>query len=209
MGASAQGLPGLNMARLRSLLILLAFTLILAGIIKFETQRREKNQEKASNKSIPEFFLEQSLTTNYTLDGQVDYQLNSDYLEYFKHNNTSNIRQAYFIFYNKDRLPWHGRSDQAVIFNDNEDMQLTGNIRVWQPDRQMEITTQSLLLSDSQSIAETTDFIRMKSPSGNFQSKGMRLDINAEKLQFFSQVSGEYYSSKDNSPIRKGGLRGK
>jgi len=191
------------MAKLRPLLILLVFVLLIFSIVKFETQRREKHRERSVAKDIPEFFLEQSLTTNYTLDGKIDYQMNTDYLEYFKHNDTANIKQAYFIFYNQNRLPWHSRSDQATLFNNNADIQLSGNIKIWQPDRQMEITTDSLLLSDSRSIAETSDIIYLKSPSGNLKSKGMKADFNAEKLQFFSDVSSEYHSFKENTVKKK------
>lgn len=167
---------------------------------------------KSSVKNIPQFFLEQSLTTHYTEQGKIDYQMNSDYLEYFKHNDTANIKQAYFIFYNQNRLPWHSRSDQATLFNKSSDIQLSGNIKIWQPDRQIEITTDSLLLSDSRSIAETSDVIYLKSPTGNLKSKGMKADFNAERLQFFSDVSSEYHSSKENivkkksKPVKKNSL---
>lgn len=191
------------MAKLRTLLAVLVFVLLIVSILTFEKQRREKNQQNASVINVPEFFLEQSLTTSYTNAGNIDYQMNSDYLEYFKQDDTAKIKQAYFIFYNANRLPWHSRSDQATLFNNSEEIQLSGNIKIWQPDRQMEITTDSLLLSDSRSIAETSDVIYLKSPSGNLKSKGMKADFNADKLQFFSDVTSEYYSSKENTVKKK------
>jgi LPS export ABC transporter protein LptC len=191
------------MGKLRPLVLLLLFLVLIASVIRFETQRREEFRQKSSATEAPEFFLEQSLTTNYTADGKIDYQMNSDYLEYYKFRDTANINQAYFIFYNKDRLPWHSRSDKAVVFNNGEDIQLSGNVKVWQPDRQMEIITESILLSDSRSFAETSDVIHLKSPSGNLKSKGMKADFNTEKLQFFADVSSEYHSNKKDTPPKK------
>lgn len=202
MGSPAAGLSQLIMAKLRPLLLLLLFVLLIILILRFETQRREGQQEKFTPKDIPEFFLEQSLTTSFTSDGKVDYQMNSDHLEYYKYGDNAHIKKAYFIFYNKDGRSWHSRSDVATVFNARDEIALSGNIRIWQPDNQLEITTQSLLLSNARSIAETPDIIHLKSPSGNIQSQGMKADLNAEKLQFFSNISSEYHSTKEK-PIRK------
>jgi LPS export ABC transporter protein LptC len=203
MGAAAPGLPRLIMAKLRPLLLLILFILLIVLTLKFEARRRENQQERSSAKNIPEFFLEQSLTTSFTSNGKVDYQMNSDYLEYFKHGDTANIKNAYFIFYNENGHTWHSRSDTATLFNTRDEIDLSGNVRIWQPDSQLEITTQGILLSNSRSVAETSEMINLKSPSGNLQSQGMKADLNEEKLQFISAVSSEYHTHKEKIVPKK------
>jgi len=196
MAKRAATLSRLNMARIRPTLILLLFLTLIFAALRFESERLERTAQKSSQPNAAEFFLEQAITTHYTPQGKVDYQLNSDHLEYFKQTETANVTQAYFIFYNKDGQTWHSRSDTATLFSSSDDIVLAGNIRIWQPDRHLEITTQSLHLSNSRSIAETPDPIQLKSPAGVTQSVGMKLDMDQEKLQLSSQVFGHYTTTK-------------
>lgn len=184
------------MARIRPALILLLFLTLIFAALRFESERLERTAQKSSQPNAAEFFLEQAITTHYTPQGKIDYQLNSDHLEYFKQTETANVTQAYFIFYNQAGQTWHSRSDTATLFNSSDDIALAGNIRIWQPDRHLEITTQSLNLSHSRSIAETLDPIQLKSPAGVTQSVGLKLDMNQEKLQLVSQVVGHYTTTK-------------
>ena len=180
------------MASLRKLLVFLCLIASIIALFRFESARREENARKTVQKNAPEFFLEESLTTHYTADGKIEYQVNSGHLEYFRLDDRAEMKKAYFIFYNKDGLSWHSRSDYAMMHKKNDDILLRGNVRIWQPDRNLEITTDNLYMSDSRAIAETHDPIMMKSPYGYTKSMGMKIDLQNGMLQLQSGVNSYF-----------------
>jgi len=174
-------------------LIVLGIALVLS-FFRYEESINEKNTLLTTpEQEQPEFFLDQSLTTRYLPDGSIDYQFNSEHLDYYKNANLAQSKMAYFIFFSSDGHNWHTRADNAIFSNDNKKIQLNGNVKIWQPTRNLELTTDELFVSEKKDYAETDKPVTIKSAAGITHSTGMTVDLNAEKLQLLSNVTGTYH----------------
>src|SRR6185295_16674139 len=131
-------------------LFILIISALVLGLVSFAvTQYQEhgsKNTvaETSEEFESPDFFLEQSLTTIYRDNGQIDYQFNGEYLEHFRQSDVVQIKMVYFIFFGSDGLTWHARADRATFLNKSKKITLNDNVRIWRPERNLEMTTNAL-----------------------------------------------------------------
>jgi len=182
---------------LRPILLLVLCCVLVLSIIHYQ-QSMNENAAPAISEAIenPESFLDQSLTTEYREDGSVDYQFNSEHLDYFKSTDSALGKTVYFIFFSKDGHTWHTRADQATFRNGNRQIQLNGNVRAWQPARNLELVTDELVFNETREYAETDKPVIIKSAIGTTNSIGMRIDLKDEKLWLLSAVTGTYHVKK-------------
>jgi len=182
---------------LRPLLLFILCGVVIWSVVRYQQTMNENVSPVVSEVAEnPETFLDQSLTTLYREDGTVDYQFNSEHIDYFNSSNSALARTVYFIFFSKDGHTWHARSDTATFFNDSKKIQLNGNVRVWQPARNLELTTDVLLFDENREYAETADPVIINSPAGTTHSVGMNVDLKLEKLHLLSAVTGTYHVKK-------------
>jgi len=154
----------------------------------------EGNSPAATEQAeTPQFFVDQSLTTEYREDGSIDYQFNSEHFDYYKNSDHAEGRMVYFIFFNGSGQSWHSRADQATFFNDSKKIQLRGNVRIWQPTRNLELTTDEIAFNETREYAQTDKPVTIKSTVGVTHSTGMIIDLQQEKLQLLSAVTGSYH----------------
>jgi LPS export ABC transporter protein LptC len=191
-------MPGSTVKSYRMVPVLLLLAVLVATGLHYtlnETQETPATPTPAKTET-PQFFLEQAVTTRYHEDGSIDYQFNSEHLDYFKSTDNAIGHSNYFIFFKDDGLTWHARSDRAVFLNNNHNILLTGNVRIWQPLRHLELTTDEMTFDEPRQYAETSKPVTLNSTSGVTRSTGMKVDLNREKLQLLSAVTGTYHVQK-------------
>ena len=187
------------MTTLRRILIALASIAVVSGVIilalgQYQQYRDQHiTAETISETENPDIFLDQSLTTIYRDNGEIDYQFNGEYLEHFKQADIVQIKMVYFIFFGRDGLTWHARADRATFVNKSKKITLNDNVRIWRPERNMELTTSSITFNEAREYADTDSAVTIKSPAGITHSVGMKLDLNRENLQLLSKVTGLYH----------------
>lgn len=187
------------MTTLRRILITLASIAVVSAVIILAVSQYQQYRtghtpvETVSETESPDFFLDQSLTTIYRDNGQIDYQFNGEYLEHFKQADVVQIKMVYFIFFGSDGLTWHARADRATFLNKSKKITLNDNVRIWRPERNMELTTSSITFNEAREYADTDRPVTIKSQAGVTRSIGMKLDLNRENLQLLSKVTGLYH----------------
>lgn len=187
------------MITFRRILFILIISALVLGLIAFAITQYQEHSSKnmvidaSEELESPDFFLEQSLTTIYRDNGQIDYQFNGEYLEHFTQSDVVQIKMVYFIFFGGDGLTWHARADRATFLNKSKKITLNDNVRIWRPERNLEMTTSSITLNEAREYAETGSAVTIKSPAGVTHSVGMKLDLNRENLQLLSRVTGLYH----------------
>lgn len=190
------------MTPLRRTLILISASIVVLGAIVFAViqYRQYSNKNIAAiateEAESPEFFLEQSLSTVYRDDGSIDYQFNSEYLEHFKKSDSIQGKMVYFIFFGQDGLTWHARADKVIFLNKNKKIVLSDNVRIWRPERNVELTTDKITFNEAREYAETASPVTIKSTAGLTHSIGLKVDLNRENLQLLSAVTGLYHVKK-------------
>lgn len=177
---------------MRTLAFLLVCSLIALMIVQVERNRREESAALTIEQEAAEFFLDQAVTTRYNKNGDVHYQITGEHLEYFKLKDVVEIRRPYFILHSKDGHTWHTRADTATVLPDDAGVRLEGSVRGWQPERHIELTTESLLLIPAREYAETSRVVTIKSVSGVTRGTGMTVDLLAETMQLHADVRGSY-----------------
>jgi lipopolysaccharide export system protein LptC len=188
--------------RFRRIFIVIISSVIVVGVVIFGTAKYQQYTNKNIPVEIPEetenpdFFLEQSLSTVYRDDGQIDYQFNGEYLEHFKTSDAVHIKMAYFIFFGRDGLTWHARADKAIFLNNTKNIVLRDNVRIWRPERNLELTTDKISFDQDREYAETERPVTIKSPAGVTHSVGMKLDMKRENLQLLANVTGLYHVNR-------------
>lgn len=177
---------------MRTLAFLLLCSVIALMIVQVERNRRKESASRTAEQESAEFFLDQAVTIRYNKNGSAHYQITGEHLEYFKLKDTVEIRRPYFILHSKDGHTWHTRADTATILPDDIGIRLEGSVRGWQPERNIELTTDSLLLVPAREYAETPGTVNIKSVSGTTQGTGMTVDLQAETMQLHARVRGNY-----------------
>lgn len=176
----------------RTLLFLLVCGAAAVSIIQIERKRLEKQSAVQPGIEAAEFYLDQAVTTHYNDDGSVHYQVTGEHLEFFRQKDTTVIQRPYFILHSKDGHTWHTRADTAIVLPDKNGVQLDGGVRAWQPERNVELTTASMLLVPAREYAETDKAITIKSVSGTTKGLGMSVDLMAETMKINANVSSSY-----------------
>lgn len=177
---------------LRTLIFLLVCSIIAVAIIQIERKRQAQQAAKQPGTEAAEFYLDQAVTTHYNDDGSVHYQVTGEHLEYFRQKDTMVIQRPYFILHSKDGHTWHTRADTATVLPDDNGVELEGSVRAWQPERNVELTTASLLLVPAREYAQTDKAITIKSVSGTTRGVGMSVDLMAETMKINAHVSSSY-----------------
>lgn len=176
----------------RTLIFLAICTVIVLMVLNYGENANYRQISSGNAVEAPEFIMEQMVTTRYWPDGRIHSRLTSDHVEYYKQSDTATASHPYYILYNDDSYSWHARADFANILKNNEGANLKGNVRVWQPERHLELDTPALFIAPERKYAETDKLVQIRATIGNTEAVGMKLDMNDETLQLLSRVHGTY-----------------
>lgn len=99
------------------------------------------------------------------------------------------------IFYRDSELPWFAKAQKGISRNNGAQVELTGNVLIWQFDAQglkTELSTEKLLLKPEQQYAETDLPLTVNSPQGTTDATGMTANMATNTVKLLKDVRSRY-----------------
>lgn len=189
------------MSKLHYLTALLFIILLaIASTWVFESIKKKPVLNDEILRHDPDYFLENFTATTTDIKGKLAYKVTGIHLEHYPDDNSMKLKQAVFSFYEDERISWTVRANEALIFQENQKIYLSGNVIMDQfpnkeeKTRPVKLRTEQLFVDAKKKIANTKSKIKFTQGTDRIQGIGMNADMNTNKIEFMSQTRSRYVS---------------
>lgn len=208
----------------KNIFILLTFGIILGWIVFFDMGfdfSSDTNSPALANDNAntlaPQFFMEGFRTTQFNVDGGVDYEFYGTSAKHFQINSTAvsdddfmSIVEPKIIFFQSQETPWTLQSNTGKALQQGNLIELSGDVIAWQASRQditdrsfndskhdlkptniiTEIKTDSLTLKPRDQFAETEKPVMIDYPRAHYEGLGLEVDFAKKLFTLRADVKG-------------------
>lgn len=185
------------MKRRLLLLILLAAGLGFSlDMLEQYTLPAEKISVQEGTNTEPDYYGESLEFRQYNSQGNLVQTLTASSSSHIPDNNQTQLNKPVIHSSGSDNS-WLMSSNSSTIYDQNEKVQLKGNVVLSFIDKAKDsatttVKTDSLTYFPDDEIAETTADVAIHSESIETHSTGMRLDIERQRMELLSQVKTRY-----------------
>lgn len=178
-----------------TILVLIILVAIASGSFFDAIDKRPVMTDDA-HRHTPDYFLQNFTATTTNKQGQTAYTVTSSHMDHFPDDDSLKLQQPVFIFYEKNIQTWSARANEAIIFQDEKKIQLSGNVILQQVGNKetspLLITAEHLLVEPEKQRASTKSDIKFTKGDNHIQATGMRADMNKNKIEFLSSTRSHY-----------------
>jgi len=189
------------MSKLHYLTALLFIILLaIASTWVFESIKKKPALNDEVLRHDPDYFLENFTATTTDIKGKLAYKVTGIHLEHYPDDDSLKLTQAVFSFYEDERISWTVRSNEALIFQEKQEIYLSGNVIMDQfPNKKekkspIKLRTEQLFIDAKKKIANTKSKIKFTQGTNRTQGIGMNADMNKNTIEFMSQTRSRYVS---------------
>ena len=176
------------------LLYLIALSIaVISGLFYFysgKSERLSAQQNQDVSYSATKIYL---IKTDET--GQLSGTTNADRLQHWEQGGRSQLDKLQTTWYQQGKAFATFSADQALGYNDNEKIILTGNVVAQQLANErssgMTFTTTQLTGYPRQKRIETDQPVLIQSDQGQFKSQSLKADLNEGQYNFY-RIRGQY-----------------
>lgn len=186
------------MAKLHYLTALLLIVLLaIASGWFFDSIDKNPIKTKEKPRHAPDYFLKNFTATTMDDKGKPAYKIKAGYLEHFPDDNSMELQQPFFTFYEKNVINWTAQSNNAVVLQADERINLNGavvlnQISRYKNTRPMSLTAEQLTIEPKKNLAHTKLKIQLKKENSSIQAIGMRADMNKNKIKFLTKTKSHF-----------------
>lgn len=136
--------------------------------------------------------------TNFTLTimdmkGNPSRVITGSEMSHYPKDDSTEIIDPIAQFIQKGKDTWQISSNKGFTVGKGDDILLTGNVIITQPDNpDIELHTESLNLDTLHNTAYTDLAVSMKSPYGETDSVGLHASLEQKTINLHSRVKGHY-----------------
>ncbi len=175
--------------------ILLSVTLFFILFYSCSINYDENMLPEKMMENIPDNVLYNFIYTENE-NGHKSFSIYADKAEIFDKKQQTILTGVVFQQFNKDNVPVsEGRSDTGIIFTENNNAELTGNLKIYSSSEETELETSYLYWdNDKKTLTGKPDKkIRITKDSGTvITGKGFTGDMKTKIYFLNSEVTGEY-----------------
>jgi len=186
------------MAKLHYLtaLLLVSFLAIISGWV-FQSIENRPILTKEKLRHDPDYFLKNFTATTMNQKGQPAYQVKATQLKHFPDNDSMELQQPLFSFYENNIKTWTAQANEALVTQDNNKINLKGDVilsQVLSSDKNLPITltAEQLTIEPKKNIAHTKSKIKLHRGNNTIQSVGMKANMNKNRIEFLSKTRSHY-----------------
>ena len=180
---------------LTALLLIILLATVSGWIFDSIDKSPIKTKQKARHD--PDYFLKNFTATTMDNKGKPAYKIKAAYLEHFPDINSMELQQPLFSFYEKNVMSWTVQSNNAVVLQEDEKINLNGAVVLNQISRNkntspMSLTAGQLTIEPKKNLAYTKLKIQLNKENSSIQATGMRADMKKNKIQFLTKTKSHY-----------------
>ena len=184
----------------RPLTIIMVFITVLGAIaVGWVYESRSKNNLVRPELEIPtdiDFFLSQFKYRVFSSSGDLDYQLQSPYLEHFIKNDISRIKQPMIQVY-RDSGDWQVEAIQGAILHRQEWVQLDNNVVMEKlGPESIQIRSDSIIFKPDQDQISTKTIVVIESNGARITGDQAIFDLRNE-VYSLNNTRAIYYHAND------------
>ena len=136
---------------------------------------------------------------NFSESGELISTIKAAKLEFFKASGEEKINHSLVInpiitFYESGQ-PWELTAEQGLLRDSHPEIILSGNVLLFQsltPGEETQLETDVLEINIEGKHASTDEPVKIESPYGTINAKGMYIDFINEKIELLSDVAGHH-----------------
>ena len=141
---------------------------------------------------VPDFFLENFVTTIRDEQGRPTQRIEAVHMAYFPETGTRELTWPRLTMYRDDATPWQARSERGWLSASGDVMLLQGEVLIWRNDRdgdpRIEISTRDLRVLPETDYGETDQPVVVTTRHSRSRGVGMRAWLEKGRLELRSQV---------------------
>lgn len=147
----------------------------------------------------PYAVLKNAHSRHFDDSGNLSYEFVADTLKYFRRDfsvvseDDYTLLDAPVLTLYTDDLPWYISAQSGTLSQAGELLTLRDNVRIWQQDKGNQITelnTSVLEIEPIQKMVRTQEEVRITSPQGEIEARGMIVDLETQHIQLLERVRG-------------------
>jgi LPS export ABC transporter protein LptC len=177
--------------------VLLLLLLCLSCSFDYEGAMVDENLKEETPESILINFSQTAVK-----EGQKVFEITADTVEIYEGHTRTVAKGLYFLELDEDgSVLTEGWSDRAVYYNETEDAEFSGNIRLYSKKEELTIITDSISWKQEDRLLETPpgSKVSLKKDDGSFlQGTGFEADLRRRAIKFNADVKGYYVLSEED-----------
>lgn len=147
----------------------------------------------------PYAILDDVQSRHFDDEGDLSYEFVAAKLKYFRRDFSAfsdddfTILETPVLTLYTDDLPWYVSAESGKLTQAGELLTLKDNVRIWQQGENEQITelnTTVLEIQPIKKIIRTEEEVRITSPQGQIEARGMVVDLETQHIQLLERVRG-------------------
>lgn len=185
----------LRKIRLGVIFTLLAALLAAVGYWNIRPESFMDKQPTATAENAIDFYVINSKTVQYQVDGALHYEMTAEHLEHLKASDVTLMTRPDLLLYRGTPLPWHISSERGEVSPQGTEVELIDKVRVERTDakgRPTLLTTSRLTVIPEKQYAQTEQAVRIDAANGVTTAQGMKAYLNDGRMLLLSNVRGQH-----------------
>ncbi len=178
------------------LLVLIAAALIAIGYWNILPQRFvDAPASSTPQDSAIDGYALNTRTTQYRLDGKIQYELKAERSEHVKATDVTLVTRPDMLAFRGTDFPWHIRSARAEVAPGGSQAELIDDVRVERTDakgRPVVLTTTRMTVFPDKQYAQTEQAVRIEAANGVTTANGMKAYLEDGRMLLLSNVRGQH-----------------
>ena len=141
---------------------------------------------------IADYYLVNAYSRRYDESGQLDTNLYADKATHYPRGDISQLQKPRMTLYDAGAISWTVTSDQGVIKEHGERVDLVQQVLAKSADELTTLKTPFMTIYPNQQQASTDKPVTLINPEGFTRATGMRADLAKEHVTLMSNVNGQY-----------------
>lgn len=163
----------------------------------YQTVEEQGPKLDGSDRHDPDYMMENFITSQTGIDGQLRYVLAAQKMVHFPDDDTTQLEQPKFTQYAIDKPYTNIKGQRANVSSDGEEIEIFDDVVVireaFADKGEMQVFTDKLTIFPNEDLAKTDRPVVIKqAPKTVIHATGMIYDKNKKTLQLFKRVNAHY-----------------
>jgi lipopolysaccharide export system protein LptC len=151
------------------------------------------------SKRFPYAIINDAHSQHFDDNGQLSYEFVAITLKHFRRDfgvfrkdDYTELEAPALTLFTEDQ-PWYITAEMGKLTEKGELLVLTDKVRIWQqnqPEGVTELTTNTLEIQLTKKQVKTADDVQIRLPQGQFEARGMIIDLATKNIQLLERVRG-------------------
>lgn len=180
-----------------TLLVLIVFLAVMSGWI-FESIDKQPEFSKEKLRHDPDYFFKNFTATTMDKNGLPTYQLKASFLQHFPDDDSIELHQPLFYFYDNNEITWTAKASNAWITDNSKIINMKGNVvlqQVVKPGNKttaLKLTAEQLTIEQENKLAHTNSEVKLLKGEDFIHSQGFKADLLKNRIEFLSRTRSHY-----------------